>query len=447
MNDIRDSSSESPHLDADTRRCRSCDSVIEDNASHCPICGELYLESGDELELSSVGPEEYGVDGGNDDVQAEGDPEDSVDMPELIIESRMQEKRSAFPTILLLGLIIFFAVAALWVLQNPGGISLALIPTTTSVAPTQTLTPTWTPLPTDTLVPERTPTMTPIPAPSDTPQNPRLHQVVAGENLFNLSLRYGVTLDSIAEMNGIPSNSGLQVSQQIIIPWPTATPPLARVAVEVGGETIVADPAECSMYEIKSGDTFFEISARERMPLEALMAVNRLTEQSILQPGDTICIPNIIRGGVLPPTPGPSPSAIATEPPPGPQLLYPVREADIEPSDGQLFLQWVAVKALADDEWYMVEFTDLTNVDTYPNRAFTRQTSLQIPSDWRHIIPETHRYRWVVQIINVTGERQDGSFIYTFGGNRSEDAYFKWIGAIPTATPRPSVTPTQEPET
>jgi hypothetical protein len=128
-------------------------------------------------------------------------------------------------------------------------------------------------------------------------------------------------------------------------------------------------------------------------------------------------------------------------------LLYPLREANIKPGDEPLFLQWVAVKTLAEDEWYMVEFTDITNVDDYPNRAFTRQTSLQIPSDWRFTIPEIHRYRWVVQIINVTGERLDGSFIYTFGGNRSEDAYFNWVGAIPTATPSPSVTPTQEPET
>jgi len=150
MNDIQDSSSESPPLDADARRCQSCDSVIEDNESHCLICGELYLETGKEPDLSSVETEEYGDDDGNGDVQTEGVPENSIDKPELIIESRMQEKRSAFATVLLLGLIVFFAAVALWLLQNPGGISLALIPTATSIAPTQTLTPTWTPLPTDT---------------------------------------------------------------------------------------------------------------------------------------------------------------------------------------------------------------------------------------------------------------------------------------------------------
>jgi LysM repeat protein len=400
----------------------------------------------DQSEIGSSEIEENEDVKSNEDIQLEDGPEILLSDSEFIIESTMEEKRSAFTTVLLLGLIVFFAAAAVWVLQNPKSISLALIPTATSIAPTRTMTPTWTPLPTETLIPESTATVTPVPAPSDTPQTPRLHQVVPGETLFNLSLRYGVTLDSIAEANEIPSNSGLQVSQQVIIPWPTATPPLARVAVEVGGETIVADPAECSMYEIKGGDTFFGISARERVPLEALMAVNRLTEQSILQPGDSICIPKIIRGGVLPPTPGPSPSATATEPPPGPQLLFPVREANIDPSAESLFLQWVAVKELADDEWYMVEVTDLTTVDSYPNRAFTRQTSFQIPSSWRSIIPEMHQYRWRIQIVHVTGERQDGSFTYTFGGNRSEDAYFNWVGAAPTVTPSPTHTPTLEPD-
>jgi len=446
MNNIGDSTAGLPDLDSNIRRCQSCDSVIEGRASHCPICGEFYLETSEGRNLSSAETKQNGGEGGDGEVRVDGDSTNSSNRPEPINRFKMVEKRSAFTTIILLGLIVFFTATALWILQNPDGISLALIPTATSIAPTQTMTPTWTPLPRDTSMPESTATLTPIPPPSDTPQAPRLHQIVAGETLFNLGLRYGVSMDSIAEVNGFTSNSGLQVSQEIIIPWPTATPPLARVAVEVGGQTIVADPTECTLYEIKGGDTFFGISAHERVPLEALMAVNRLTEQSILQPGDTICIPEIIRGGVLPPTPGPSPSATVTQPPPGPRLLFPVREADIDPPDGPVFLQWVAVKELADDEWYMVELTNLTNVESYPNRAFTRQTSFQIPAVWRSVVPELHRFRWRVQIVNVTGERQDGSSIFTFGGNKSEDAFFNWVGAIPTITPSPSPAPTQEPE-
>lgn len=192
------------------------------------------------------------------------------------------------------------------------------------------------------------------------------------------------------------------------------------------------------------GDTFFGISARERVPLEALIAVNRLTEQSILQPGDSICVPEIIRGGVLPATPGPSPTAMPTNPPAGPQLLFPVEGQAIQTDRGQPFLQWAAVKRLAENEWYMVELVDLTAIDSHPYRGFTRQTSFQIPDTWRSPIPEIHDYRWSVRIVVITGEREDGSFIYTFGGNKSEDASFTWMGAVPTATPTPS--PTSVPE-
>jgi len=440
MNEFPEDSSDMPDLDADQRRCLHCDSVLEDDAAHCPICGEISPESEDQANPTVLDREENGVDFVDENSEVEDDRESNSKESQLVIESTMEEKQSAITSILLVAIILIFSAVAIWVLQNPNSISLALVPSATPIAPTQTLTPTWTPLPAETRPPATTPTMTPIPFPTDTPQPPQLHRVVSGETLFSLSLRYGVTLDSIAQANEIASDSGLQVSQQLAIPWPTATPPLAIVAVEVGGERIVADPADCIMYEIKSGDTFFGIAARERVPLEALMAVNRLTEQSILQPGDTICIPEIIRGGVLPPTPGPSPFPTMTEPPPGPHLLYPVREATVDAPEGPVFLQWAAVKELAEDEWYMVEVTDLSDVDSHPNRGFTRQNSFQVPSYWWPAIPEIHRYRWRVQIVQVTGDRQDGSFIYTFGGKSSEDAYFNSIGVSLTSTPDPTHT-------
>jgi hypothetical protein len=210
--------------------------------------------------------------------------------------------------------------------------------------------------------------------------------------------------------------------------------------VDIGGEVIIADPTNCRIYEIKGGDTFFGIAARERVDLRALMAANRLTDQSVLQPGDTVCIPEIIRGGVLPATPGPSPTPAPTEPPAGPSLLYPIQQAEVLPEDEPFFLQWVAVKDLADDEWYMVELTDLSDVESHPIRGFTRQTSFQVPDSWRPDVPETHLLRWRVTLVKVTGERQDGSYIYSFAGRTSDDAYFSWLGAIPTPTPPPTAT-------
>jgi hypothetical protein len=165
--------------------------------------------------------------------------------------------------------------------------------------------------------------------------------------------------------------------------------------------------------------------------LRALLAVNRLTDQVVLQPGDVICIPQIIRSGVLPPTPGPSATPTETPPPPGPQLLYPIQNAVVDPPEGPLVLQWAAVKDLAPTEWYMVEVTNLTQVDSHPMRGFTRRTALRVPASWRPSVSETHLLRWRITIVQVTGERADGSFIYTFGGGSSEEAFFTWLGTVP----------------
>jgi voltage-gated potassium channel Kch len=104
-----------------------------------------------------------------------------------------------------------------------------------------------------------------------------------------------------------------------------------------------------------------------------------------------------------------------------------------------------AVQDLAPDEWYMVEVTNLTLPDSHPMRGFTRRTAFRVPSTWRPTVEETHLFRWQVSIIVVTGEREDGSFIYTFGGNSSEPDFFSWLGHIPTPTPTPTYTPSPTP--
>jgi hypothetical protein len=72
----------------------------------------------------------------------------------------------------------------------------------------------------------------------------------------------------------------------------------------------------------------------------------------------------------------------------------------------------------------MVEVTDLSEADAHPNRGFARQTTFKIPDEWWPTGEGSHRYRWIVSIVRVTGKREDGQFIYTFGGSSSEDGYF-----------------------
>ena len=358
---------------------------------------------------------------------------------------RSPERRSLAVAVMT-GVVLFVTVIVGYLVVRYGGpVNLALVPTATFIPPTPSSTPTVTLAPTDTPQPSPTPSITPEPSPTETPRPPRSHAVDSGETLFGLALTYNVSMESIANLNGFSMETPIQSGQTLQIPWPTATPPLEAIAVEINGETVVADPGNCERYQIEEGDAISVIAARYNINFELLQQVNRLDEQSILQPGDTICIPEISYGGILPPTPGPSPTPSPTSFPPGPRLLYPTDGTIVESSDRPVVLQWVAVKDLAPDEWYMVELTDLSEVGAHPRRGFTRQNAFRVPGSWRPEEDAYHDFQWRVSIVHVTGRREDGGFIYTFGGRNSAAGFFTWLGAIPTPTPSPTPTATSTP--
>lgn len=448
------------------RRCPVCDAVVAPEATLCRMCGHLFLPTA----VADPTPVEPPVTVAESaEVAGEAPlapptpaialrpyvppPDTAVAPPPLpaTIQSILKERPSPIGTLFtaVLGLLLFVLVVLVWQYQ-PTEMSLALVPSSTPIPPTATLTPTMpsaTPLPTETAMPTLTPTMTETPIPTATLQPPRSHTVNSGETLYGLSFMYRVSTESITNLNSLPENAQIQVNQNLLIPWPTATPPLEVVMVEVNGETVVADPRDCNRYEVQSGDSMASIAAQFGIAFDLLILVNRITDATILQPGDTVCIPQIFYGNTadIPPTPGPSPTPTATPPPAGPRLLYPIQETAVDPPDGVLTLQWVAVKALAETEWYMVEMADIDLLDSLPQRGFTRDTSFKVPADWRPTMPETHRLCWRVSIINVTGMRSDGLPLYTFGGDTSQPACFSWLGAYPTATPTPTPTATPTP--
>ena len=55
----------------------------------------------------------------------------------------------------------------------------------------------------------------------------------------------------------------------------------------------------------------------------------------------------------------------------------------VEVLDETILLQWTAVKPLAENEMYMVELTNMDNLDSLPYRGFTRDTAYRVPASWR----------------------------------------------------------------
>ncbi|MDX1416008.1 MAG: LysM peptidoglycan-binding domain-containing protein [Candidatus Promineifilaceae bacterium] len=420
-------------------RCPNCDSVVPKDAAQCIMCGthlDVFEAPAEEQETPQ--PE----------IAAPLPAHDGEKVIPELFETTMRETKSRSLFWLALTIALLTLIVSFFLLRDPDGeLTLAMVPSLTPLPPTMTFTPTWTPIPTETMEPTATASPTPPPAATDTPRPPRFHSVATGETLFGLSLFYRISPDSIAENNGMSLNSPIQVGQELLIPWPTATPPLESLLMEIKGETMVADVTDCEIVTIAEGDSAYGLSAEKGVPAEAIIAVNRLTEESIqlLHPGDTLCIPKVIPGDSLPPTPGPAPTITPTSYPSGPELLYPTQNAVLDPGDAPVALQWVAVKDLEENEWYMVELTDMDELDAIPYRGFTRDNAFRLPSSWRPEVEELRQMRWRVSIVQVSGQRADGGFIYRFGGQSSADGHFQWLGAIPTPTPTPTPVPTETP--
>ena len=438
----------------DAGRCPHCDSRIPAGSDRCLMCGQEIEESppaeepADELEGDTSPPSVEG-DRAVETTVAEGAP-DEAESP--LVSDAAAPGRDASggrrPSIVFWMTAATFLVTALagsLVIRFGGPVQLALFPTVTPIQPTPSFTPSVTLPPTETRPPTGTPTVTPPPSPTVTPRQPRTHQVTSGETLFGLSLFYDVSMESIASLNSFDVETPIQADQTLQIPWPTPTPPLEPMAIEINGETVIADPTNCEQYVIEEGDAISVIAARNNINFELLQQVNRLTERSVLRPGDTLCIPEISYGGILPPTPGPSPTPSPTSFPAGPALLYPADGLVFDMSNEPIVLQWMAVKDLAADEWYMVELVDESVQGAHPLRGFTRENAFRVPERWRPHDEELHPFQWQVSIVRVTGQREDGGFIYTFGGRNSEEGRFSWRGAIPTPTPTPTMTPSPAP--
>ena len=349
-----------------------------------------------------------------------------------VLTSKLRERPSPIAITLTTITILFTCIIGILILQFQGNNTIIVMaPSPTPPPPAVTMTPTITPTPPATQPPTLTPTITLTPPPTATLPPPRAHTVSSGETLIGISFLYRVSVESIAAANEISSETAVQVNQNLLIPWPTATPPLVVIAVEVNGELVIADPTGCERYEVQSGDSIAGIAGQFGLQFDILAQVNRITNPDLLRPGDTICIPEIRYGESLPPTPGPTPTATVTRPPSGPTLLYPTQNTVFNNTTQPLTLQWVTVKDLLESEYYMVELSDRRAFDAIIWRGFTRDSAFQVPAHWRPTTPELREMVWRVRIINVTDWRVDGLPIYTFGGESSPAGYFLLVGRHP----------------
>lgn len=199
-----------------------------------------------------------------------------------------------------------------------GNVAPPPLPPTVTPGPSPTPAPTKTPGPSPTPLPTATPLPTPTPVPSPTPDatGAIVYHVQAGDTLFWIAYRFGVTLDDLYRLNNLSaetgalltigrpvilgyalqgvssasSGEGLAVSQAKTGPAPTPTPEglLALFPPQFSQAQLRDDGA--FVHVVQGGDTLISIAVRYGLTLDEIFAASGLNAGSILQIGQVVIL-------------------------------------------------------------------------------------------------------------------------------------------------------------
>ncbi|HYH03895.1 MAG TPA: LysM peptidoglycan-binding domain-containing protein, partial [Bacillota bacterium] len=147
-----------------------------------------------------------------------------------------------------------------------------------------------------------------------------IYVIRAGDDLFQIAQRFGVTVEAIQQLNQFPDPSRLVIGQAILIPTPAVNP--LRYTI-VAGDTLyvlaqlfnttvqalaqannITNPNQIQVgmtltipgwsqvsYTVRSGDTLYQIAARYGIPVSLIAKVNRISNPALIYPGQVLIIP------------------------------------------------------------------------------------------------------------------------------------------------------------
>ena len=177
-------------------------------------------------------------------------------------------------------------------------------------------------------IPGVAPGPTPPPPPAFCPG--QIYTVVAGDSLYTIAKKFGTTVDAIVRANPqITDPSKISVGQQICIPTGPTPPCTGQIYVVQAGDTIfsiaqrfgvtvdaiiaanpgidpnrlvvgqricipgVTPPCTGQIYIVQAGDTIFSIAQRFGVTVDAIIAANPGIDPNRLVIGQRICIPSV----------------------------------------------------------------------------------------------------------------------------------------------------------
>ncbi len=124
-------------------------------------------------------------------------------------------------------------------------------------------------------IPASTGTIVPKPVPTTIN-----YTVKAGDTLYSIAKRYGVTVQSIVTANKLASANVIRVGQVLKIPASTGT--------------IVPKPVPTTInYTVKAGDTLYSIAKRYGVTVQSVVTINKLASANVIKIGQVLKIPTV----------------------------------------------------------------------------------------------------------------------------------------------------------
>ena len=108
------------------------------------------------------------------------------------------------------------------------------------------------------------------------------YTVQAGDTLYSIARRSGMNLPSLLSLNGLSQSSIIYPGQRLTLSQSEGT--------SAGYRPTASSTSSTGNYTIQAGDTLYSISRRFGMSLSTLLANNGLSASSLIRPGQTISV-------------------------------------------------------------------------------------------------------------------------------------------------------------
>ncbi|MEJ2749525.1 MAG: LysM peptidoglycan-binding domain-containing protein, partial [Anaerolineae bacterium] len=125
-----------------------------------------------------------------------------------------------------------------------------------------------------------------VPDPNPAPGGNGTYTVRPGDTLSIIARKFGVDMAALAAVNHLANPSFIRVGQILTMPGAAAAPPPANPE-PAPTET---PPDNGTVYIVKRGDTLYIIARKFGVTVQALTAVNQITNPSLIFPGQKLLI-------------------------------------------------------------------------------------------------------------------------------------------------------------